>query len=118
MKKTNCFSFATMLRWRSALAISLVLLPCSLLAADAFIAGLQPYQRPQNAPTIKSYEQTPAWRQRALRGIANPPTGTDFLAAQGAWYTPFTQPGMPGKYDIRQLHMPGSSPEKTPAGSP
>lgn len=68
------------------------------------VAGLQPDRRPLGAPVIASFDQTAEWQARALQGIAPPPAGLDFLKDQGAWYTPFTQPGMPGRYDIRGLH--------------
>jgi hypothetical protein len=68
------------------------------------VAGLQPDRRPPGAPLIASFEQAAAWQAQALKGIAPPQAGLDFLKDQGAWYTPFTQPGMPGRYDIRCLH--------------
>lgn len=68
------------------------------------IAGLVPDQRPEGAPVITVFEQTPAWQAQALRGITPPHTGLDFLKYQGAWYTPFIHPNLLGRYDIRGLH--------------
>lgn len=70
------------------------------------VAGLTPWQRPAGAPVIRNFEQTPEWQAKALRGLGEPATGTGFLKHQGAWYTPFNRPGMPGYYDIRGLHQP------------
>jgi hypothetical protein len=76
----------------------------ALADTPALIAGLVPDQRPDGAPVITVFEQTPAWRAQALRGIAPPPTGLEFLGYQGAWYTPFIYPNLTGPYDIRGLH--------------
>lgn len=70
--------------------------------APPWVAGLTPDQRPANAPVIQVFTPDAAWRARALTGIREPiPASLDFLNRQGAWYTPFTQPGMPGYYDLR-----------------
>jgi hypothetical protein len=85
----------------------LAMVPSSLLnAAEAApVAGLAPYERPAGAPVIGTLAQTPEWTRLATRGITQPlPSGLKFVADQGAWYTPFTEPGMPGYYDIRNLH--------------
>jgi len=63
---------------------------------------LRPDQRPAGAPVIERFEPDAAWQ--ALKGIAEPQTGVGFLKDQGAWYTPFNRPNMPGRYDIRHLH--------------
>jgi hypothetical protein len=68
------------------------------------IAGLRPYQRPAAAPVISVFEPTEAGKSKALRGIHEPQVGVGFLKDQGAWYTPFNRPNMPGRYDIRGLH--------------
>jgi hypothetical protein len=74
-------------------------------ARPKFIAGLAPYQRPQLAPMIRAFEPTPDWRARALFGVSEPrPASLGFLDRQGAWYTPFDRPGMPGYYDLRGWH--------------
>ena len=69
-----------------------------------FIAGLVPDSRPEGAPVITVFEQTPEWRAQALRGISPPQTGLGFLNDQGAWYTPFFHPNLKDRYDIRSLH--------------
>jgi hypothetical protein len=76
----------------------------ALAEIPVFIAGLAPDQRPDGAPVITVFEQTPAWQAQALRGITPPPTGLEFLKYQGAWYTPFIYPNLTGPYDIRGLH--------------
>lgn len=76
-----------------------------------YVAGMAPHQRPANAPAIREFRQTPEWRQTALRGVSEPvPTSLKFLNDQGAWYTPFDRAGMPGYYDLRQMHV---APAKT-----
>lgn len=73
--------------------------------ADYPIAGLMPDQRPNGAPVVKQVVKDPAWYQEALTGISRPyPASLGFLEDQGNWYTPFTRPGMPGRYDIRGWH--------------
>lgn len=70
-----------------------------------FIAGLAPYQRPAGSPAIREFANAEAWRARAMRGVVDPPpAGLGFLKSQGAWYTPFGEPGMPGYYDLRGFH--------------
>ncbi|MDM8546425.1 hypothetical protein [Candidatus Venteria ishoeyi] len=72
----------------------------------AFVAGSQPYQRPANAPRIQQYVRSPAWYQQALQGVSQPyPASLSFIQYQGAWYTPFTRPGMTGPYDLRGWHV-------------
>lgn len=67
------------------------------------VAGLQPDRRPAGAPVIKHFDQSDAWKAQAVKGIDLPHTGLGFLKDQGAWYTPFNQPNMPGRYDIRRM---------------
>ena len=82
-----------------------LLLAGSALAEPASpVAGLQPDRRPPGAPVIASFAPSADWQAQALKGIAPPQAGLEFLKDQGAWYTPFTQPGMPGRYDIRGPH--------------
>lgn len=70
-----------------------------------FVAGLIPFQRPEGAPVIRKFNADAAWRARALTGISAPlPASLGFLDHQGAWYTPFNHPGMPGYYDLRRWH--------------
>ena len=66
------------------------------------IAGIQPDRRPEGAPVLSKAVKTDGWYERALTGIEPPyPGSLRFLEDQGAWYTPFDHPGMPGRYDIR-----------------
>ena len=68
-----------------------------------------PDQRPTKAP-VAALEHDRAWYTNALTGISKPyPYSMLFLESQGAWYTPFNRPGMPGYYDIRGLHRNTSS---------
>ena len=70
-----------------------------------FIAGVQPDQRPQNAPVVTEMKKDGAWYRHALTGVEKPyPSSLRFLEDQGAWFTPFTHPGMTGPYDIRGWH--------------
>ena len=69
-----------------------------------FVAGLDPAVRPAGAPVVASFEQTPAWKAQALKGIDPPHVGLRFLDDQGAWYTPFNHPNQKGPYDIRGLY--------------
>lgn len=68
------------------------------------IAGLMPDVRPPGASVIVSFERTANWQAQALKGISAPQAGLEFLRDQGAWYTPFNQPNMSGRYDIRGLY--------------
>lgn len=71
---------------------------------DRFVAGSAPQRRPA-APVIKDFANGGEWRKTALAGISEPlPPSLKFLDSQGAWYTPFNRPGMPGYYDLRGLH--------------
>ncbi len=93
----------------AVLVAALAVTPIPVLAAP--IAGLAPYQRPDGAPVIQQFEQSPAWNERALRGVSQPvPASFKWLQDQGAWYTPFVLPGMPGYYDLRQWHTPPTRP--------
>jgi len=73
-------------------------------AEAVHVAGLTPDQRPAGAPVLVVFEPGAAWRAQALHGIAEPQAGVGFLKDQGAWYTPFNRPNMPGRYDIRGLY--------------
>ncbi len=87
--------------------ISLIL-PGQTATADEqeiFIAGVHPDQRPAGAPVITEMKKDGAWYGRALTGVEKPyPSSLRFLEDQGAWFTPFTHPGMTGPYDIRGWH--------------
>lgn len=74
-------------------------------AAATPVAGLAPFERPEGAPVVKEFRPSPEWRAKALQGVSAPiPATLKFLDDQGAWYSPFLQPGMPGRYDIRGWH--------------
>lgn len=73
-------------------------------SADHPVAGVAPDRRPDGAPVISTLTRDPDWYATALRGVSRPhPESLDFLEDQGNWYTPFTRPGMSGRYDIRGL---------------
>ncbi len=77
----------------------------ALAQSDYPIAGVQPDERPENAPSITKVEKEAGWYQKALTGLEPPyPRSFQFLEDQGNWYTPFNQPGMTGPYDIRGWH--------------
>ncbi len=103
----SCFKsvFSTL----AVLVAVFAVIPIPALAAP--IAGLAPYQRPEGAPVIQQFEHSPAWNERALRGVSQPvPASFKWLQDQGAWYTPFILPGMLGYYDLRQWHTPPAKP--------
>lgn len=71
-----------------------------------FVAGVQPDQRPANAPVIKEMLKSRTWYDKAVTGVVRPfPASMRFLEVQGNWYNPFTVPGMCGRYDIRNWHQ-------------
>lgn len=98
------------LRWAvvlAAMGFAVLAAPGTGAEPAPYIAGVQPDQRPQGAPTITAYDKSGDWLARAARGVEQPhPPSLKFLQDQGAWYTPFTRPGMPGRYDIRHMHQP------------
>jgi hypothetical protein len=70
------------------------------------VAGLQPDRRPV-APKITSVIRDDRWYANAFAGIQRPyPWTLQFIDEQGNWYTPFSHPGMTGRYDIRGWHKP------------
>ena len=72
---------------------------------NPFIAGVNPAQRPQGAPVIKTYPKDAQWYARALTGVVPPyPYSLKFLESQGGWFDPFIHPGMLPPYDIRGWH--------------
>jgi hypothetical protein len=74
--------------------------------AEYPIAGLNPSQRPVGAPVIEWVNHDNNWYQHALTGVHQPyPRSLYFLENQGDWHTPFNQPGMQGRYDIRGWHQ-------------
>ena len=67
------------------------------------VAGLAPYQRPVNAPTLTANLVADA--KQVLHGVSSPiPESLKFLNDQGGWFNPFTRPGMTGPYDLRGWH--------------
>jgi hypothetical protein len=70
------------------------------------VAGVAPAERPAGAPKLVEVRKGDAWEKKAYKGVSKPypPSIVSALRDQGAWYTPFTRPGMTGRYDIRGLH--------------
>lgn len=78
--------------------------PASSLAEE-FVAGVDPSRRPAGAPVLSATVKDAAWYRQALTGVFQPyPASLRFLEDQGAWYTPFSRPGMTGPYDLRNWH--------------
>lgn len=76
-------------------------------AEPAWIAGLEPGQRPAIAPVIRQVTKESGWYSWALTGTTRPyPESFKFLEDQEAWYTPFSRPGMTRPYDLRGWHAP------------
>ncbi len=74
-------------------------------SAGLQVAGTQPFERPAGAPVVQEMEKDGGWYGKALTGVTQPyPESLRFLEDQGAWYTPFTRPGMSGPYDVRAWH--------------
>lgn len=73
--------------------------------ASYAIAGLQPDRRP-SAPKVIDINRSWQWYARAFSGIEQPyPWSLSFVNGQGNWHTPFSDPGMTGKYDLRGWHL-------------
>ena len=84
----------------------LFLLMAQASSADYPIAGIEPSKRPEGAPTIDWVSHDRAWYEAALTGVQQPyPQSLFFLDNQGDWYTPFSRPGMTGRYDLRGWHQ-------------
>lgn len=99
-------------------ALALSVLSLAAMAAEPYVAGTKPDQRPANAPHLATYNQTPELLAKATAGISQPlPPTLKFLNDQGAWYTPFNRPGMPGLYDIRGLHKAPAEAAAAPKGA-
>lgn len=77
-------------------------------AAPYPVAGLTPWQRPAGAPVIQVHSLSTEAAEQALQGVSKPVPAsvTAFMKDQGAWFNPFTRPGMTGPYDIRGWHKP------------
>lgn len=90
--------------WRAACAaLAIAVIPPSTVAAA--VSGVQPDRRPADAPVVTGMAKDARWYRQALTGVDEPyPASLRFLEDQGAWYTPFTRPGMTGPYDLRGWH--------------
>ncbi len=90
----------------AAIGVSLLTAGSPAVAADdVVVAGLHPDRRPENAPVLKQPDKSARWYASATAGVSQPiPPSLRFLDDQGNWFTPFTHPGMVGRYDIRGLH--------------
>ena len=90
-----------------AAAAALVVFSPALLAVDPdamAVAGTRPFERPADAPALHASDRDRSVA-RQLRGVATPyPTSLRFVANHGGWFTPFTEPGMTGRYDLRGFH--------------
>lgn len=87
--------------------VLLLLITHSAIAGETGypIAGTQPDSRPASAPVAPPLNKTNDWYRHAVTGVEEPyPASLQFLENQGRWYTPFTRPGMPGRYDLRGWH--------------
>ena len=98
----------TQRKWLTAI-LTVLIVQCSAIAVHAApslpypVAGLTPFQRPANAPVLRASPVLDA--RQALHGVSSPvPDSLKFLNDQGVWFTPFTQPGMTGLYDLRGWH--------------
>ncbi|HAI69219.1 MAG TPA: hypothetical protein DCM38_07275 [Gammaproteobacteria bacterium] len=61
---------------------------------------------PTQAKVIENYDKASGWYAWALSGLQAPyPSNFRFLEEQEAWYTPFIEAGMTGRYDIRGWHQ-------------
>ena len=77
----------------------------SAVPAAEFIAGLKPDRRPAEPPRTMTVVIYQALKEQRLKGISQPwPGNLEAIAAQGNWYSPLFQPGLPGPYDLRGLH--------------
>lgn len=87
-------------------AALLVVVSNNVQAEDiAYVAGTNPAERPATAPVMAAASQDAAWYASALTGVEQPyPSSLHFLENQGNWFSPFTHPGMTGRYDIRGWH--------------
>ena len=94
-------------------AVLLGLLMNAPAGADSlFVAGLQPHQRTAGAPTMRASDRDRA-AARQFRGIVKPyPQSLGFASNHGGWFTPFTEPGMTGRYDLRLYHQASANDRK------
>jgi len=90
---------------RSLVALGCILAGSASAVAQAKVAGTVPDRRPEGAPKLTAFAKPADWSAKWLVGVEQPhPASLRFLNDQGAWFTPFTRPGMTGPYDIRKLH--------------
>jgi len=73
------------------------------------IAGLHPDQRPEGAPVIRDAQHPKDWDKVVVHGIAVPLPPHLATSDLGAWYSPFSRPGMVGRYDLRGWHKLGKA---------
>jgi hypothetical protein len=74
-------------------------------AGEFPVAGVTPDQRPAGAPVITAVDKDAGWYTQALTGVEPPyPASLRFLEDQGNWFTPFSHPGMTGRYDLRKWY--------------
>ena len=101
LRSMSCFGLA-MLVWLSAAPVAA---QEAAQAGAPDIVGIESSQRPENAPVITTFSKDGQWYLDSLHGVSEPyPYSLRFLEDQGAWFTPFNKPGMPGPYDIRGWH--------------
>lgn len=106
MGRVKVAAAARVLRWASGAVAAFAVISSAYAQTAPYIAGMQPDQRPAGAPATTEYAKPADWLAKATHGIEKPhPSSLKFLNDQGAWYTPFTRPGMPGRYDIRHWHQ-------------
>lgn len=74
-------------------------------AAERFVAGLRPHERPAGAPVLRTTNRDRSV-VRQFGGVEPPyPQSLRFANNHGGWFTPFTEPGMTGRYDLRAYHQ-------------
>lgn len=91
----------------SAAPAALLVFSSILFAAEpdaVAIGGMRPFERPAEAPALRASDRDRS-EARQLRGVDAPyPKSLRFVADHGGWFTPFTEPGMTGRYDLRGYH--------------
>lgn len=91
------------------LAAAAALLLCNAMPSAAqseamVVGGLRPHERPADAPVMRASDRARS-DSRQMKGVAEPyPRSLRFVADHGGWFTPFTEPGMTGRYDLRGYH--------------
>ncbi|MBK6972383.1 MAG: hypothetical protein IPJ21_04635 [Sterolibacteriaceae bacterium] len=91
----------------SSAAAALLVFSSILFAAEpdaVVIGGARPAERPADAPVMRASDHDRS-EARQMRGVVAPyPKSLRFVANHGGWFTPFTEPGMTGRYDLRGYH--------------